>query len=383
MIFSLALGSAVVTALMVLNVSVGVRSLRRLERLEPWDGSLGHAPSVSIVIAARNEERGIEAGLSSLLRQNYLNLEIVVVDDRSTDRTGEIAARLARADRRITLVRIDELPSGWLGKNHASWVGARSARGDWLLFTDADVVMAPDTVGRVLQHAEQAGRDHVSLLPSLVVPTVLLQAFMPVFGFFLVSWLEPWRAPNPKSKRFMGVGAFNLVRRSAYQLAGTHQRIALRPDDDLKLGKILKQSGARQELILGGGMVSVEWYHSLGELIRGLEKNAFSGLEYSVPMALGGVAALLVLVLGPIVGALFAPAPASWLFLGAVLAMTAGMIDATAGPVVPWSRGLLYPIAVLLFTFIVMRTMIKNLADGGITWRDTFYSLDELRGNRV
>src|SRR5262249_39600285 len=160
--------------------------------------------------------------------------------------------------------------------------------------------------------------------------------------------------------------AFNLVRRRAYEKAGTHSRIALRPDDDVKLGKILKQSGARQEMLNAAAGMRVVWYRSLRELLVGLEKNAFAGLDYNIRLAVGSVIFQATMILGPVIGVVVASGLARWLFAGSIgiaLVSFAGAADALK---LPRSRALLYPVVVLLFDYILLRTMIKNLSEGGL-----------------
>jgi hypothetical protein len=215
------------------------------------------------------------------------------------------------------------------------------------------------------------------------MPGPLLEAFVVVFTALFCLWTKPWRAPNPRSRHFVGVGAFNLVRRAAYDRAGTHERIALRPDDDLKLAKILKESGASQELLEAPEFLSVAWYHSLGELVRGLEKNAFAGLDYRPGVAVAGALTQLALAFGPLVGAIAGSGATRWASVATVAVTLVGFIAASRAPRMPPSRALLYPAVVALFAFIVLRTLVVNLRDGGIRWRDTFYPLDLLKSNRV
>jgi glycosyl transferase family 2 len=364
-----------------LDLTIGFRQLARLRDFPPRadDG----APLVSIVVAARNEERGIEAAARSLLAQRYPRLEIVVVDDRSADRTGGILDRLAAGEPRLRVVHLRELPPGWLGKNHALATGAHAARGEWILFTDADVVMHPEAVGRAVECAERRGFDHLAVLPELRMRGLFAQAFLVSFGCTGIEALRPWKARDPGSRRFAGVGAFNLVRASAYRRAGGHDPIRLRPDDDLKLGKILKQSGARQDVLLGTDLVLVEWYHSLGEAIEGLSKNSFSVVEYNVFLMLGAVVGYPVLGLGSLAALVLGAGPmriiggAGVLVQMAVQARMAGEIRASR-----WT-GLLYPAGALILGWIVLRTLVLNLRQGGIVWRGTFYPLSELRKNRV
>jgi hypothetical protein len=212
---------------------------------------------------------------------------------------------------------------------------------------------------------------------------MLLSAFVVHFFYSFVTFTKPWRASNPKSWFYVGVGAFNLVRRSAYLAVDGHRRLALRPDDDLKLGKVLKRAGYRQELLLGFGVLSVEWYHSLGEMVRGLEKNMFAGVEYLVSLSLAGGIAQLLLAVVPVVAI---PFVSGW--TRALLAAQVGFsavlfIWMAAKARIRPIAGLLYPLASVLFVAILWRTMTLNLLHGGLQWRGTFYSLRELRANRV
>lgn len=372
-------------ALLAILLALGVMlliGLRRLVQLSELTGHSGAAPLVSLIVAARNEERNVEAAMRSLLAQQYPALEIIAVEDRSTDRTGAILDGLARSEPRLTVVHVTELPPGWLGKNHALSVGAASAQGEWLLFADADVVMHPEVVSRAVGYATRAGFDNITLLPDTLMPGLFLKAFC-IVGIVIFSLaLRPWKARDPKSRAFVGVGAFNLVRASAYRRAGGHDPIRLRPDDDIKLGKLLKRSGARQDAVSGLGMVSVEWYHSVSELIDGLMKNSFSVVNYNAVLSLGGSLFYVVLALGPL----------------AALILGHGVVQLLGGAIVLWQLLLhavvarearlpvlavpLYPAVYLLFAWIVVRATLLTLIRGGIVWRDTFYPLTELRKNR-
>lgn len=369
-----------VSVLAGLEVILGNRRVARLEALPPWRD--GPPPRVSIVVAARDEERGIEPAVRSMLRQRYPDLELVVVDDRSTDRTGAILDRLAAEDSRLSVVHVSELPAGWLGKNHALHLGAERASGEWVLFTDADIHLAPDTLSRAVRRVVERRVDHLAAAPTLILPGLLLKAFGVQFMFAFLSFAKPWKAADPKSWFFVGVGAFNLVRRSAYLAVGGHDPIRLRPDDDMKLGKILKRGGFRAEAVDGSGAVSVEWYHSLGEMVRGFEKNMFAGVEYNVAFSVAGGLAQLI-TLSPLALVAFSDGPARVLFalqIGVALAVFA--ILGRVMRVTPLVA-LLYPVVVVLFVYILWRTMLLNLRDGGIQWRGTFYSLRELKANRV
>ncbi len=346
------------------------------DAIEKW-------PLVSIVVAARNEQRDIEVALRSLLSLDYCNLEIIVVDDRSTDDTGKILDRLAEGNSRLLIQHVVDLPSGWIGKNHALYSGARVARGDLLLFTDADVVMEVTTLRRAVTYLLENNLDHPALAPRIDVPSRMLQAFVVLFLNLFVLYIRPWRISDPNSSAHVGIGAFNLVRKTAYQEVGTHRTIALRPDDDLKLGKIIKQQGFRQDIVDGIELVRVPWYASVAELVSGMEKNAFSGVEYSVFAVIGISVLLLVFMIWPFVAVvILSGLPRFFYIIVIALLWTQAWLAARSARM-PWQAVVLCPLAALLLIWIQWRAMCLTYVRGGIVWRDTLYPLSELRKNRV
>ncbi len=355
------------------------RHTRRLPDVRD-DDEAANLPPVSVVVAARNEAATVEQALRSLLALRYPDLEIIVVEDRSTDATGAILERIARENPRMRLVRVRELPAGWLGKNHALSLGAAEARGDWILFTDADVHLAPGALRRGIRLALDSRLDHLAVAPTLLMPGIPLALFATGFALLFAQFTRPWRARDPRSSRHIGIGAFNLVRAEAYRAVGGHHPIRMRPDDDLRLGRILKEAGHRQDFAFGGRDLVVEWYTSLGEAMRGLEKNTFAGVDYSLPRALVAGNTLGVLGLLPVVTLLFASGLSQMVALVTclfIMLIFAGSMRGSGGnPLLAPA----FPIAVVLILLIAGRATALTLLRGGIRWRDTFYSLDELRG---
>lgn len=349
------------------------------------------SPQVSILVAARNEESSLEDTLRSLLLLRYPDYEIIVVNDRSTDSTGGIADRLSREATRstpgvlLTVHHVKELPEGWLGKNHALYQGYLRAKGELLLFTDADVIFTPDALGAAVAAMREEKADHVTCAPRMLTGGFWLGAFVRFFLFSLNLFLEPWRANNDRSPRSMGVGAFNLISRSAYERIGTHRALAYRPDDDLKLGRMVKACGMRQRLLAGGNHLQVEWYPSLLEAVRGLEKNMFSGFRYKLWMAAGAAVGQVVAFVFPLMGfALTFPHASSWLYLAAyvltgVLYVTTVRSLSGHGPLL--LEALALPATALLLVYVLVRSVALTYWRGGVYWRGTFYSLKELRRN--
>lgn len=342
----------------------------------PW-------PAVSVLVAARDEAWGVEACVRSLLALDYPGLEVIVADDRSTDATGAILDRLAAQDPRLRVIHVAELPSGWLGKNHAHGLGARQARGELLLFTDADIEFAPAALRDAVSILEAEKLDHLALGPAMRLPGIWLAACVAYFARQLALLMRPWRARDPRSDGYIGVGAFNLVRAEAYRAAGGHERIALRPDDDIRLGQLLKRAGFRQDLRHAPDSLYVTWYDTLGGFVRGLEKNVLAGLDYRGALGLCGLALLLVVEMLPWIvlaaGEGAARVAAAAAIAAAMLSMAAILHLARA----PVAAALLEPVAALVFFYACARSIVLAYARGGIVWRGTHYPLAELRRNKL
>jgi len=371
----------ILAALAALDLRRGSRAIRALRDEAPRPGA--DMPRVSIVVAARNEERNIREALSSLLALNYPDYELIVVDDRSTDRTGDILDDMTADNPRLKTIHVDSLPPGWLGKNHALWTGSQRASGNLLLFTDADIVMEPTVLTRAVTFLERQGLDHLAATPSMRMQGTLLGMFGTAFIVFFSLFARPWKARNPRSRFHIGIGAFNLVRHDVYRHVGGHETIRLRPDDDMKLGKIIKKAGYRQDAAYAPEFLAVEWYSSIGETIRGLEKNAFSGADYNITLVLCGCLFHFFCSFFPFAAPLLLHGPPRLLYLAAAgLILLATADSARFHGSKPW-HALGYPVMTLLFVYILLRTMLLNLAEGGIRWRGTFYPLAELRRNKV
>ena len=356
---------------------LGVRRIPSLAGAEPLpDASL---PSLTIVAASRNEAERVEEGSRSLLLQDYPGVRVLLVDDRSTDATGEILDRLAQEDPRLTVLHLATLPEGWIGKPHALHVAAFEARTEWILFTDGDIQLAADTARRAVSIAVRERADHIAIAPDLLVDSITEAMFV---GFFVIAFnlsQRPWNASDPRSRDSIGVGAFNLVRREAYERSGGHARIRYDMIDDLSLGRILKRSGARQLFLAHAGRVRAKWHTGARGLIRGVEKNAFASLGYRALPAFGAVIVQVALTLGPTFG---------WLVPGsvakvAVVAAWCGIVACYAlasreVPIRPW-HAVLMPLGGLLFAYAILRSAVKVLARGGVDWRGTHYPLEDLR----
>ena len=373
----LAISLFIIMGWLTVDIALGSRRLGSLGDIAATTAT--DAPLVSIIVPACNEAETIAPALATLLAQEYAHLEIIVVNDRSTDATGEILREMQQRHPGLIILDIHELPEGWLGKHHALHCGAALAKGEILLFTDADIHMAPDTVVRAVHRLEQAGLDHLCLLFKNKAKGWLLNSFILDAGGGLFLLFKPWLAGNPRSKRFMGVGAFNMVRRQAYEQVGGLAAIKIHPIDDLMLGKIIKEGGLRQECLSGYDFVTVSWYHSTGAMIDGLMKNIFALANFNTALALGGALGISLLTILPLWGVLLGHGPAR-LFFALTVALRLAFFSQAArySGLSPW----LAP-AALITPYITVYTILKatftTLKNKGISWRGSRYPLDELR----
>jgi glycosyltransferase involved in cell wall biosynthesis len=358
----------------------GMSSLPSLMAVAPLEGPT--FPRISILFAARDEAEKMPAALSSLLKLDYPNYEVVAVDDRSADATGKILDQFAARDARLKVIHVAELPAGWLGKPHALATAYEKASGEWLVFTDADVQFEPDLLRRALAVVEGERADHLTLLVRLD-----LQGFWePVALGYLgagFALIRPWKTKEPKSKAYMGVGAFQMIRRATYEAIGTHRRLAMEVVDDMKLGKLVKVGGFRSIVAPSEHLVHVRWQEGFGNIVKGLTKNMFAGMGFNTVKAVTVVCNTLLLSVVPVLGVIFLRGEAQ---IAAAVAVIAAMIfEALLMPRAKASKwfGVTHALGALVIVYIIVRSMVVTLGLGGVVWRGTFYPLEELKRGQV
>jgi hypothetical protein len=341
-------------------------------------------PRLSVIVAACNEEATLEAALATLLGDDYPNLELVLVDDRSTDGTGALLDRLAARDPRVRAVHVTHLPDGWLGKVHALDTGVRHASGSFLLFTDADVHFRAGALRRAVALCVARKLDHLVVLPDAQSRSFLEEVAIDAVGAMYMRRTRAAHVGEPDGRAYAGVGAFNLVRRDALERSEGFSWLRMEVLDDVGLGLLLRRAGARAHFAIGTGDISLTWYASMREMAGGMEKNLFGWLARYSALRLGvSVAAVWAVMAAPVV-ALFLPAPfwiASALAGVSLLAAAASGARRTRRRLGPF---LLLPVGELILTGLVLRSGVQCLRRRGIVWRGTAYPLDALRaGQRV
>jgi glycosyltransferase involved in cell wall biosynthesis len=388
----------------IVDAAIGMPSVADVSQ-PGWDRNPVRAsgnPRVSIIVPARNEEDHIEQSLTRLLELDYDNYEVIAVNDRSTDRTGEIMERVSESPRPsaplragfsqktremghpvLRVIHHRELPAGWLGKTHAMWKAANEATGEWLLFTDADVLFKADSVRRAVAYAEAEKADHVVLFPQMIMKQPGEYMMIAFFQTMFVFGHRPWKVADPKSRDHMGVGAFNLIRRSVYESVGTYEALRMEVLDDMKLGKVVKNAGFAQRNVFGGDLISIRWANGALGVVNNLTKNFFAVLSFQWPRTLISAFGLAFLNLTPFLGVWLAH---GWervpyaVALGSMFLIYLGMSWRSG---VPAYYFLLHPVSTALFVYTLMRSMFHTLWNDGIVWRGTRYPLEELRKGMV
>lgn len=360
-----------------------MNALRKLPRIpdaldERFGATRQEKPFVAVIVPARDEAANIEATLRSLLAAEGVRMEIIAVDDRSTDATGEIMDRLAAEAECVTALHIAELPTGWMGKTHAMARAAAQATAPWLLFTDGDVLFAKDTLLRAINFAEAESADHVVIFPTLILKGVGERAMIAFFQGISALFSRFWRIPVEGAKESLGVGAFNLIRADVYRSIGGFEALRMEVLEDLRLGFEVKRRGFRQRVAFGRDLVRVRWVVGTFGMVRNITKNFFAAFRFRVWLTLVACFGLIVFCLGP-----FAALAGTWRMRGAGALTMLALIALYRyyrqyTGIAAW-YAFTFPFAACLVLYAIIRSMLLTLIRGGVVWRGTHYPLPELR----
>ncbi len=381
-------GAASIAALLwVLSALLTLRGVRALRILAPPDRAISSGPPtgksawprVSIVVASRDEGEHVTEAVGSLLHLDYPDYEVVAINDRSRDGTGERLEALRKTSDRLRVVHIAELPEGWIGKHHALHRGVEAATGEWILFTDGDVRFQPEVLKLAMRRVVESDLDLLSLLPRLDSRSIWMRGFFCASIIGVLLFLGFWaHSRRRQSLLAMGAGAFILVKRSAYDRAGGHEAIRMRLVDDITLAMTVRKAGGRTELAVAVDWLLVPWGQTVRDLLKVSRKNGFAVFEYSWWVLLAASAFLLV-------GNIAAPFlftldlrlwPASlivWLSIAAAYFFISP--HTKLSPL----YFLLHPVVVAIAILPGFNSAIAVTREGGVRWRDSFYPLADLR----
>jgi glycosyltransferase involved in cell wall biosynthesis len=339
-------------------------------------------PHLTVIVPACSEAAEIEDAAGTLLNQDYPNLQLIFVDDRSTDTTGKIIDNLSGIDSRVEAIHIDKLPDQWLGKVHALHTGLQKATGDIVLFTDADVHFADGALKAAVDHFLNAKLDHLAGFPRLNPSGLFLGAMLAAFLRQFVTVMRPWKVSDPDSRAFIGIGAFNMVKKQEFLAAGGFEWLRMEVADDVGIGLMMKRSGYRCGAAEMSEWLSLYWHRTIGSAVRGTEKGWSSVCRFSVTLTIILGFINTAMELSPLCALLLmwrSLRLAGWLgvFIIAIYFFTSVVIAR-------WMRQSILPHLLSIFTapfgFAVMvRTAILGYFRGGALWRGTLYPTKALR----
>ena len=359
-------------------------------QVKPTQDDDAELPMVSIIVPACNEEEHLEQSLLSRLKQNYPRFELIVINDRSTDGTKAIIDRVAAMDSRLIPLDITELPDGWLGKVHALHQGVKLAKGDWYLFSDADITFSPEMLRSAVIYAQSQQVQQLTCIPE----AELYNDFwldVTCIGFF-VLFCNAARIPDinqNKGNNAIGIGAFNLVEARVFNQTKGFEWLKMESANDMGVGLMLQQHGAKTGVADGLGLMRFSWYQNLSQAFSGLEKNTFGpGSQYNYLKQMGIVLFLLVMGLLPSIALVLG------VFSGDVILMISGSLAWLTNIVVAFTVPkasykeipfyLLLPIGIFLIAAIMANAAWKCFQNSGVYWRGTLYPIEQLReGQRV
>lgn len=361
---------------LIIEFKIGFNSIKKLSSQVTLPSDF--LSSVSIIFSARNEERILAKSIQSILNLNYPNFEIIAVNDRSTDNTSSILNQF-ESHACFKAKHIQQLAKGWLGKNSALHIASQSAKGEWLLFTDADVLMDKDLIAKAISYALENNIDHLTIYEHHISSGFWLMITLLATYITYSMVMMPWRIKCSWSKKSLGHGAFNLVKKSCYLECGGHRSIAMECFDDLKLGKLIKDNGFKQDIVDGKGLIERAWYHSLNEMIHGLKKNGFAYFNYSFLRFFTKFIFGLFFFISPWAAIVMLQGPLQWLnLMNIILTFWVAFIVAERFYMQKYYV-LFYPIGILVLFYTLWHSVITTYRRHGIIWRDTYYSLEELR----
>lgn len=354
------------------------RRIRIFEKETPPE--LKRWPKLSIIITACNEAGTIKPAVNTLLEQDYPDFEILLIDDRSTDGTGAIIDGIAEEDSRVKAVHIEKLPEGWIGKVNALNTGTAKSDGEWLLFTDADVHFRKGTLRKALSWAETEKTDHLALLPKPIANSFWLDVVIHAFGAIFLQGTGAVNVGKPGSKAFVGTGAFNLVRRAAFNNTEGFSWLKMEPIDDVGLGLMLVISGAKSSFAITIRDISLVWYPSIKAMFKGVEKNIFGAVaNYSLIRMVIFVAFIWAFALAPFAALMFfnvLPVFMLGIITYVFMAFGAFFIKEKFGQ--KFFPLFFVQFGLLIISVMFLRSGIMCKLKGGIDWRGTRYKTEDL-----
>lgn len=380
--------ATIFTTLLTIFLLKLIQIIRYHEEIPAAENLDGDPPLVSIIVPMRNEERNARQCIDSLVSQRYSNFEVIAVDDRSDDNTLNILKEVASRHSNLKLVEGTPTPEGWIGKNHALWQGVREARGDWLLFVDADTISEEKMLCSAIKYVEGNGLDMLSLSPFQVLGTFWERVVQPVIFSSLMFAFPQKKINDPKSKLAAAIGQFILIRRSVYEETGGHSAIKDRIVEDFALAQLVKGSGHRLCVLRGVRLIRTRMYTNFDELWEGWTKNLFFGLNRRWRNLIFLVSVLLcwgimppALFIWSILNGLYERPLSSFqlavafesTFLMALLLFAAWQTTRLFS--IPRAYSLTLPLGAAVYIAMIISSAYKVASGEGVSWKERVYRL--------
>lgn len=344
-------------------------------------------PPISICIPARNEEKNIRRCVESALGQDYPNLEVIVLDDRSTDATPTLLQDIASRDSRLLPITGSDLPDGWAGKPHALYQAAAAARGEWLCFVDADTFLAPSAISSCCVKAVETRADLFTTLHHQIVETFWEKTIMPIVMTALSVGFPPRKVNDPKRRNAIANGQFILVKRAVYDAIGGHEKVRDQIVEDKALSEQVKWNGYRLIVADGSQVIGTRMYTSLAEMWEGWTKNIYLGLrDHPSLLLLGAFGATLALLaalflpIWPLLGLMWYFKSGGWMAFAVILkslivwgALLYARVGVARGMDIPLWYAWTTPLGAGIFAAMMLASAWKVVSGKGVTWRGRKY----------
>jgi cellulose synthase/poly-beta-1,6-N-acetylglucosamine synthase-like glycosyltransferase len=346
-------------------------------RREEW-------PRVSVIVPLRDEAEHVKGPVSGRLAEDYPGMELILVDDRSTDGTAELVDSLAASDARVRAVHVEELPGGWIGKAHALQRGVEESGWEWLAFSDADTDVKPGTLRKAVAYCEGEGLDHLAVIPGLYRGKSLVDSVSQVLLRVMLITERVWKAGDVKSGAAVGSPSLALVRRAALEKESGLADLRMEPSEDVALAQMIKASGGRSGVVNGRGLVGASFPPKMRDMAQDMEMGIYASLGgFNLARIFWLTLLFFALEFGPYL--FFFPFGIPYHDLIGTFAVSIGIVVSIIicrWMGLPLMAAFYFPIDLFIVVFILLRAGIVGTAQGGLWWKGDFYPTEMLAMGR-
>ena len=364
-----------------------INSFRHTPFLDKFENTSKTNPKVSIILPARNEEKFIEKCLDSLINQDYKNYEIIVIDDSSEDKTGEIILSYAKKHANVIPVSARVKPEGWMGKNWACMEGYKKATGELLLFTDADTKHSNNVISLAVAHLNSFNLDALSAIPKMLTFDFWTNITLPMISTFLHTRFSALNVNNPSKKTGYFFGSFFILKKTTYQEIGTHEGVKHEIIEDGALGKKVKDAGYKIKMVRGEHLIDAVWARDKGTLWNALKRLIIPLYLESGKIAIGVFIAIVFLLFIPFpIFSISIALPSDEIStrilcivstIASILIYTGAIIEVKIGLGLKTKYALFAPLGSLIVVLGFLSGLLKAKKSSSVSWRGRSYSMKD------